>query len=265
MSTQTELLSLNRTGLYYQSVGPSATEIAIKHRIDEIYTAYPFYGSRRIAVTLRKEGALISRPTVQRYMREMEIAGISPGPNLSKRSPEHKTYPYLLRGLEISYPNHVWGIDITYIRLRGSWMYLVAILDWFSRYVVSWELDQTLEMPFVLRTVECALLQAQPMIWNSDQGSHFTSPRYTDKLLTAGVQVSMDGKGRAIDNIFTERLWRTIKYEDVYLKDYASPREARLGIEQYLTFYNYQRPHQLLGYQTPGQVYSHLEPVSDPE
>ena len=265
MTTQAELLSLNRTGLYYRSVGPSVAEIAIKHRIDEIYTAYPFYGSRRIAVTLRKEGVLISRPTVQRYMREMEIAGISPGPNLSKRSPEHKIYPYLLRGLEISYPNQVWGIDITYIRLLGGWMYLVAILDWFSRYVVSWELDQTLEMPFVLRTVECALLQAQPMIWNSDQGSHFTSPRYTDKLLTAGVQVSMDGKGRAIDNIFTERLWRTIKYENVYLNDYASPREARLGIEQYLNFYNYQRPHQSLDYQTPAQVYSQLEPIANTE
>ena len=144
-------------------------------------------------------------------------------------------------------------------------MYLVAILDWFSRYVVGWELDQTLEMPFVLRTVERALLQARPMIWNSDQGSHFTSPQYTDKLLAAGVQISMDGKGRAIDNIFTERLWRTIKYEDVYLNDYVSPREARQGIDQYLTFYNHQRPHQSLGYQTPAQVYSQLDTLSDRE
>ncbi len=262
MSTQAELLNLNRTGLYYEPVGPSAEEIDFKHRIDEIYTAHPYYGSRRIAVTLCTEGRWISRPTVQCYMREMGIAGISPGPNLSKRRAAHKIYPYLLRGLEIRYPNQVWGVDITYIRLRNGWMYLVAILDWFSRYVVGWELDQTLEMPFVLRTVELALIQARPMIWNSDQGSHFTSPQYTDKLLAAGVQISMDGKGRAIDNIFTERLWRTVKYEDVYLKDYASPREARQGIDQYLNFYNHQRPHQSLEYQTPAQVYSRLDTIS---
>jgi putative transposase len=255
LSTQAELLSLNRSGLYYEPVGPSAEEIAIKHRIDEIYTAHPYYGSRRIAVTLRNEGFLISRPTVQRYMREMEIAGISPGPNLSKPSLEHKTYPYLLRGLEISHPNQVWGIDITYIRLLDGWMYLVAILDWFSRYVVSWELEQTLEISFVLRVVDRALLQAQPLIWNSDQGSHFTSPLYVERLLAAGVQISMDGKGRARDNIFTERLWRTIKYEEVYLNDYASPRQAHRGIDQYLTFYNYERPHQSLGYLSPAQVY----------
>jgi putative transposase len=255
LSTQAELLNLNRTGLYYEPVGPSAEEIAAKHRIDEIYTAHPYYGSRRITVTLCKEGRWISRPTVQCYMRDMGIAGISPGPNLSKRQTEHKIYPYLLRGLAISYPNQVWGVDITYIRLRGGWMYLVAILDWFSRYVVSWELDQTLELPFVLNAVDCALQQATPNIWNSDQGSHFTSPQYTEKLLAASVRISMDSKGRALDNIFTERLWRTVKYEDVYLKDYSSPREARLGLGQYLTFYNHERPHQSLGYQTPAQVY----------
>jgi putative transposase len=255
LSTQAELLNLNRTGWYYEPVGPSAEEIAAKHRIDEIYTAHPYYGSRRIAVTLCKEGRWISRPTVQCYMREMGIAGISPGPNLSKRSTEHKIYPYLLRGLEIGYPNQVWGVDITYIRLRGGWMYLVAILDWFSRYVVSWELDQTLELPFVLNAVDCALQQATPDIWNSDQGSHFTSPQYTEKLLAASIRISMDGKGRALDNIFTERLWRTVKYEDVYLKDYTTPREARQGLGQYLNFYNQARPHQSLNYQTPAQVY----------
>lgn len=255
LALQAELLSLNRSHLYYQPVGPSAEEVSAKHRIDEIYTAHPYYGSRRITVVLCQEGRWISRPTVQRYMREMGIAGISPGPNLSKRSIEHKLYPYLLRGLAISHPNQVWGIDITYIRLLGGWMYLVAVLDWFSRYVVSWQLDQTLEMPFVLQAVECALAQASPLIWNSDQGSHFTSPQYTEKLLSAGVQISMDGKGRAVDNIFTERLWRTVKYEDVYLKDYTTPRAARQGLGQYLTFYNQERPHQSLGYQTPAQVY----------
>jgi putative transposase len=262
LSTQAELLNLNRTGLYYEPAGPTAEEIAAKHRIDEIYTAHPYYGSRRITVTLCKEGRWISRPTVQDYMREMGIAGICPGPNLSKRSTEHKIYPYLLRGLAISYPNQVWGVDITYIRLQNSWMYLVAVLDWFSRYVVSWELDQTLEMPFVLNAVESALAQASPVIWNSDQGIHFTSPQYTEKLLAAGVQISMDGKGRAVDNIFTERLWRTVKYEEVYLKDYANPREARQSINRYLSFYNLERPHQSLGYQTPAQVYAQPGTVS---
>jgi putative transposase len=255
LKEQAELLGLNRSGLYYQPVGPSAAEIAAKHRIDEIYTAYPFYGSRRITVTLNNEGMAISRPTVQRYMREMQIMGICPGPNLSKRNTAHKIYPYLLRGLVIERPNQVWGIDITYIRLAGGWMYLVAVLDWHSRFIVSWELDQSLEMPFVLRAVDNALAQATPTIWNSDQGSHFTSPQYIDRLVSAEIQISMDGKGRALDNIRTERLWRTIKYEEVYLKDYASPRQARQELPQYLSFYNYQRPHQALDYRTPAQVY----------
>ncbi len=168
---------------------------------------------------------------------------------------QHKIYPYLLRHVTASYPNHVWGIDITYIRLRGGWLYLVAVLDWYSRYVVSWELDQTLEMPFVLAAVQRALSQAQPLIWNSDQGSHFTSPQYTQLLLDAGVQISMDGRGRALDNIFTERLWRTIKYEEVYLNEYASPRDARRSLAEYLDFYNHRRLHQALDYQTPAAVY----------
>ena len=254
VKTQAELLGLNRSSLYYQAVPPSAEEVAIKHRIDEIYTRYPFYGSRRITAVLRR-GMSINRKAVQRHMREMGIAGVCPGPNLSKRNTQHAIYPYLLRNISSSYPHHVWGIDITYIRLRGGWMYLVAVLDWFSRYVVSWELDQTLEMPFVLSAVECALAQATPLIWNSDQGSHFTSPQYLDRLLAANVQISMDGKQRALDNIFTERLWRTVKYEEVYLHDYANPREARQGLARYFDFYNFERPHQALDYQTPAQVY----------
>jgi putative transposase len=254
VKTQAELLSLNRSSLYYQPAPPSAEEVAIKHRIDQIYTRYPFYGSRRITAVLRRE-MNINRKAVQRHMREMGIAGVCPGPNLSKRTTEHHVYPYLLRHSSSSYPNHVWGIDITYIRLRGGWMYLVAILDWFSRYVVSWELDQTLEMPFVLSAVDRALAQATPLIWNSDQGSHFTSPQYLDRLLAANVQISMDGKQRALDNIFTERLWRTVKYEEVYLHDYAHPKEARHGLARYFEFYNFERPHQALDYQTPAQVY----------
>jgi len=227
----------------------------IKHQIDEIYTECPFYGSRRIAAQMCHEGILINRKAVQRHMREMGIAGICPGPNLSKRNAEHRVYPYLLRNVTASYPNHVWGVDITYIRLTGGWMYLVAVLDWFSRYVVSWALDQTLEMPFVLEATQQALAQARPVIWNSDQGSHFTSPQYTQLLLAADVQISMDGKSRAMDNIFTERLWRTVKYEDVYLKGYTTPREARQGLARYFEFYNNRRVHQSLDYQTPAYVY----------
>jgi putative transposase len=228
--------------------------VALKHRIDEIYTAHPFYGSRKIAVALQPD-FMANRKAVQRHMREMGIAGITPGPNLSKRSEAHRLYPYLLRNLSITRPNQVWGIDITYIRLQAAWMYLVAILDWFSRYVISWELDQTLELPFVLRAVERALAQATPEIWNSDQGSHFTSPQYTERLLAAQIQISMDGRGRALDNIFVERLWRSVKYEEVYLHDYRSPREARGGLTRYFEFYDHERPHQALQYRTPAQVY----------
>lgn len=255
LKKQAELLGLSRASLYYQPVGPSAREIALKHRIDEIYTKYPMYGSRRITAVLRREGEQVSRPTVQRYMREMAIAGISPGPKLSKRNPEHKVYPYLLRGYSIERPNQVWGIDITYIRLVGGWMYLVAILDWFSRFVVAWELDQSLALPFVLHAVDRALAENKPLILNSDQGSHFTSSSYIQRLLNAEVQISMDGRGRAVDNIFTERLWRSIKYEEVYPKEYTSPRQARQGINDYLHFYNHERLHQSLDYCTPAEVH----------
>jgi len=254
LTTQAELLSLNRSSLYYQPVPPSAEELWIKRRIDEIYTACPFYGSRKIRVELNKE-MTINRKAVQRHMREMGLSAICPGPNLSKRRADHAIFPYLLRNLTAAHPKHVWGIDITYIRLQGGWLYLVAVLDWYSRYVVSWELDQTLEMPFVLDTVDRALAQATPTIWNSDQGSHFTSPQYIDRLKLAHVQISMDGKGRALDNIFTERLWRTVKYEEVYLHEYASPKDARQQLARYFEFYNLRRSHQSLGYLTPAQVY----------
>ena len=255
LGAQAELLSLSRSSLYYKPIPPTAEEIAVKHRIDEIYTESPFYGSRKITGQLRREGVLINRKAVQGHMREMGIAGITPGPNLSRRAQGHRVFPYLLRDLVIERPNQVWGIDITYIRLLGGWLYLVAIIDWFSRYTVAWELDETLEMPFVIECVERALSQAAPEIWNSDQGSHFTSPLYTDRLQQAGVRISMDGKGRALDNILTERLWRTLKYEEVYLHDYANPKEARHGIGSYFDFYNHRRIHQSLDYQTPAEVY----------
>ena len=259
LKTQAELLGISYSSLFYQPVPASPREIAIKHRIDRIYTEHPYYGSRRITVVLNREMA-VSRPTIQRYMREMCIAGLAPGPNTSKPAHQHSIYPYLLRNVAAAYPNHVWGIDITYIPLKTGWLYLVAVLDWFSRFIVSWRLSQLLALDFVLEAVDEALLQATPHIWNSDQGSHFTSPQYLERLLAAQVQISMDGRGRARDNIFTERLWRTIKYEEVYLHEYASPKEANRNLAQYIDFYNYERPHQALDYQPPAQVYGACRP-----
>jgi putative transposase len=256
LRTQAELLSLNRSSLYYVPAPPSLEEVAIKHRIDEIYTDRPFYGVRRVTAQLRREGLLINHKAVERHMREMGLAGIAPGPKLSTPAPGHTIYPYLLRGVTPAHPNHVWGIDITYIRLAQSWMYLVVVLDWYARYIITWELDQTLQQPFVTTAVERALASATPAIWNSDQGSHFTSPQYTTLLERAGVRVSMDGRGRALDNVFNERLWRSVKYEEVYLHDYDSPREARLRLGHYLAFYNHERVHQALDYRTPAEVYT---------
>ena len=254
LSTQATLLGVSRSGLYYQPVPPSAEEVFLRHRIDEIYTRWPFFGSRRIAAVLTREGLIVGRERVQTAMREMGIEGIHPGPNLSKRALEHKIYPYLLRNITAQYPHHIWGIDLTYIRLVHGWMYLVAVIDWHSRYVVSWELDQTLEMPFVLDCVDRAFETALPAIFNSDQGSHFTSDKYLDRLLSRNIQISMDGKGRALDNIFTERLWRSLKWEEVYLNEYDTPRQARERIRDWFHFYNTKRPHQSLDYKTPWEV-----------
>ena len=254
LSTQADLLSLSRSGLYYQPVGPSARETEVKHRIDEIYTRWPFYGSRRITNELRKE-MTINRKAVQKYMREMGLVALGPRPNLSKLHPGHKIYPYLLRNVTADYPNHIWAIDITYIPLREGWMYLTAVLDWYSRYVVSWALDQTLAVSFVLEAVDEALSQAKPMIWNSDQGSQFTSPQYIQRLEDHDIQISMDGRGRALDNVFVERLWRSVKYEEVYFQEYETPRMARQGLSRYFDFYNFERSHQSLDYRTPAEVY----------
>ena len=264
ISTQAELLTLNRTSLYYKPVEPSEEEVRLKRRIDEIYTDRPVSGSRYITAILRREGWIINRKHVSRCMREMGIAGVCPGPNLSKRNQQHKVYPYLLRNLTIDRPNQVFGLDITYIRLKRGWLYLVAVIDWFSRYIISWRLDQTLDMEFVLEATKEALETATPEIMNSDQGSHFTSPLYAELLKDAGVQISMDGKGRALDNIFTERFWRTLKYEEVYTKEYASPRDARINIGQFIHRYNHERPHQSLRYHTPAEIYLKGMKPSDP-
>lgn len=256
---QAELLSLNRSGLYYQPVPPSPRELALRKRVDELYTRYPFFGSRRMTIQLKCGGVTVNRKAVRRLMRQMGIEGIHPGPNLSKRDKLSHIYPYLLRGLAITHPNQVWGIDITYIRLKHGWVYLCAVIDWFSRFVISWSLEQTLEMELVTETVKGALSQATPEIMNSDQGSHFTSPQYLDLLKAREVHISMDARKRALDNIITERLWRTIKYEEVYLKDYETPRDARKNLSQFLHFYNHERPHQSLDYRTPASVYYQME------
>ena len=260
LKVQAELLGISYSSLFYKPAPPSPRELAIKHRIDELYTAHPYYGSRKIAVILHPELG-VSRPTIQAYMREMGIFAIVPGPHTSQPAPEHQIYPYLLRNVTAEHPNHIWGIDITYIRLAHGWLYLTAVLDWYSRYMLSWALSQSLEMDFVLTAVDNALLQATPEIWNSDQGSHFTSPRYLERLQNANIKISMDGRGRACDNIFTERLWRTIKYEEVYLHDYASPKEAYHQLANYIRFYNFERPHQALAYRTPAQFYRVSSPV----
>ncbi len=252
LRTQAALLTISRTHLYYRPAPPSAREVAIKHRLDELFTACPFYGSRKLQALLLPEFGRVARNTVRRYMHEMGIAAVYPAPNLSKRHPDHRVYPYLLRHVSAAYPNHVWGVDITYVRLRAGWLYLVAILDWFSRYIVSWALDDTLEIGFVLQAVEQALALATPTIWNSDQGSQFTSPLYTQRLAAAGVQISMDGRGRALDNIFTERFWRSLKYEEVYLQEYETLAEVEQSVGRFIeTVYNEKRLHSSLGYRPP--------------
>jgi len=259
VSVQADLLGINRTSLYYKPQPPNEMDLIIKAAIDRIYTNHPEFGYRRITVWLKKyEGLVVNHKAILRHMREMGIQAIYPRQNTSKPNPSNKIYPYLLSGLEITKPDHVWSIDITYIPIRSSWLYLVAIMDWYSRYVVSYAIDDTLDISFVLESCENALKKTSPVIMNSDQGSHFTSPKYTELFISAGSQISMDHRGRAFDNIFIERLWRTVKYEDIYLRGYETPREARLGISNYLQYYNDERPHQSLGYRTPAEVYHSL-------
>lgn len=254
ISRQAELVGVARSSIYYQP-GIDKYELEVMRLIDEQYTKTPYYGSRRIRAILSDRGYPVSRQRVQMLMRVMGLEAIYPKPNLSKPHPAHKVYPYLLKNLEITRSNQVWGIDITYIPMRKGWLYLVAIIDWFSRYVVSWELSTSLEVEFCLTAINKALSLAIPEIVNSDQGSQFTSNDFTGVLLSKGIKISMDGRGRAFDNIFTERLWRSVKYEEVYLKDYQIVGEAKEGIGNYLTLYNQERPHQSLGYKTPMKVY----------
>ena len=223
--------------------------------MDAIFTEEPVYGARRIANELRKNGYDICRKTVREYMKILGLEAIYPKPNTSKQHPEHKIYPYLLRNVKASYPNHIWGTDITYIRMQSGFMYLVVYLDWYSRYVISWELSDNLEDDFVIAALNEALKTGVPHIMNSDQGSQFTGKGYINTLITCGANISMDGRGRCMDNIFTERLWRTVKYEDIYIKEYTTPKELRNGLAAFFDKYNNRRSHQSLDYKTPAEVY----------
>jgi putative transposase len=256
LATQAWILSLNRTSLYYKPVPPGENAALIRKEIDKIYMAHPEFGYRRITDWLNiYRNISINHKAVYGHMRAMGIQAIYPRQDTSKPDKSHKIYPYLLKGVDINHPNHVWSIDITYIPLKKTWLYLVAIIDWFSRYIVAWRLDDNMEIGFVLDACREALEKGTPEIMNGDQGSQFTSPQYTSLFLEAGSQISMDHRGRAYDNIYIERLWRTVKYENVYLKDYESPREARIGIREYLDYYNRVRLHQSLKARTPEAVY----------
>ena len=253
---QCELLDIHRSGLYYVDKPRVSDDLELMNRIDSVYTRSPFYGSRKIARELAIElDYAINRKKIQRLMREMGIHGIAPGPNTSKPHPQHKIYPYLLRNYAIQKSNQVWSTDITYIPMNRGYMYLVAVIDWFSRYVLSWELSNTQDIEFCLEALNNAISQGTPEIFNSDQGSQFTSERFTGVLKSEGIKISMDGRGRALDNIFVERLWRTVKYENVYLNDYQSVSDLRHGLKDYFDFYNQKRLHQSLSYLTPAQVH----------
>ena len=249
---QCELLRICRSGLYYVPTPTSPEELALMRRIDELHLNHPFYGSRKLSYLLRQEGRDANRKRVQRLMRVMGLEAMVPKPKTSEPHPEHVKYPYLLRGLAISRVNQVWATDITYIPMKAGFVYLVAIMDWYSRRVLSWRLSNTLDSSFCVEALEEAVARfGQPEIFNTDQGAQFTADAFTKPLRDRGIAISMDGKGRCLDNVFVERLWRSVKYEEVYLHAYDSVVEARAGIGRYLTFYNEQRPHQALGYQTP--------------
>ena len=253
---QCELLGLNRSTLYYQPEPVSDVDICIMRTIDEVYTRCPFYGSRRITAQLNRDyDEQCNRKRIQRLMRIMGIRGVAPGPDTSKRYPENKIYPYLLRDMAIDRRDQVWSTDITYIPMARGFMYLVAVIDWYSRYVLSWELSNTMDMAFCIDALENALDISTPIIFNTDQGAQFTSLAFTQTLLNKGINISMDGRGRALDNIFVERLWRTVKYENIYMNDYQTVPELRCGLKRYFEFYNQARLHQSLDYQTPAEVY----------
>lgn len=250
MRRQCELLDLNRSSFYYEPAGESAENLELMRRIDEQYLSTPFYGSRKMAEVFG-----VNRKRVQRLMRVMGLEAIYPKPRLSQRNAEHRIYPYLLRDLAVVRPNQVWSSDITYVPMPTGFMYLTVVLDWYSRNVLSWRVSNTLDGSFCLDALEEALSQHRPEIFNTDQGAQYTSLAFTGRLERAGVAISMDGRGRALDNVFVERLWRTVKYENIYLKAYATVRALESGLSDYFEFYCHRRLHQSLDYRTPAEVY----------
>jgi putative transposase len=256
VTRQCSLIGLPRSSYYYEPMGTESPEnLRLMRTIDELYLQRPFYGSPRMTDWLEDFGWVVNEKRVARLMRLMGLQAVLPGPHTSRPHPEHLVYPYLLRGLEIRALNEVWCADITYVPMRHGYLYLVAVMDWFSRYVLSWELSNTLDTDFCLQALERALAQATPGIFNTDQGSQFTSEGFTGRLTTGEIRISMDGRGRALDNVFIERLWRSVKYEDVYLRDYADGCDARTSLGRYFRFYNTERRHQGLGKRTPEDVH----------
>jgi putative transposase len=252
---QCELLGVNRSGLYYQPVGESEENLLLMRLIDEEYTRHPFFGSRRIEAWLRERGSQVNRKRVSRLMQVMGIEAVYPKPKLSQPGEGHKIYPYLLKGVAVTRVHQVWSTDITYIRMATGFVYLVAVMDWFSRFVLSWALSLTMALDFCVEALQRALRRGRPEIFNNDQGSQFTSEKFTGELERRGIAISMDGRGRCFDNIFIERLWRSLKYEEVYVREYASVPEARAGIGAWFRFYHPTRPHQSLDYRPPAELF----------
>jgi putative transposase len=259
---QCALLGLARSTLYDQPLGEHAENLLLMRVLDEQYTATPFYGIRRMTAWLRQRGYAVNPKRVARLMRQMGLHAIYPKPRLSQPAAGHTLYPYLLRGVTVDRVNHVWSADITYIRLQSGFVYLVAVIDWFSRYVLSWAVSITMDVLFCLEALEQALSRGRPEVFNTDHGAQFTSQEFTAQLQKGGVRISMDGRGRALDNVFIERLWRSVKQEEVYLRDYQSVWDARHSLAQYFGFYNEERLHQALGYRTPATVYRKLRESS---
>jgi putative transposase len=254
---QCRLVGISRSSISYQPQATDPVTLELMRRIDEQFLRTPFYGSRKMMAWLREQGHVVGRDRVRRLMRLLGLAAIYQKPRTSTPHPEHRIYPYLLRNLTIDRPGQVWCADVTYIPMARGFVYLVAIMDWFSRYVLSWRLSVSLHADFCVDALEAALARhGKPLIFNSDQGSQFTSEAFTDVLREASIDISMDGKGRCMDNIFIERLWRSLKYEEVYLKAYATVAEAKAGIGSWIGFYNEERLHQALGYRTPVEVFA---------
>ena len=257
ITAQCAAAGLNRSTYYCWNQGhESPMNLRLMHEIDRIYIRYPFYGVVRVTWQLRRKGHTVNHKRIARLMRKMGIQAVLPGPHTSRKHPEHRIYPYLVKELEVVRPEQVWCSDITYIPLRNGWMYLIAVMDWYSRYVLSWELSNTLDTGFCMDALAQALSHGQPEIFNTDQGSQFTSEEFTGRLEKEKIRISMDGRGRAFDNIMIERLWRNVKYENVYIRDYADGNEARRSLREYFRFYNRQRPHQGLPMHTPEEVHT---------